>query len=336
MLTGIKNVDYLIFEYLTDEDLRALCLTCKYFHKLLNTSNLYLSSFSTTEGYNYKEIFWKKRFVLSFLPYLVSVDKEEKDIKIKEKKAILERIQNIKSEYESWEHMYKSISGMVFSRTPYWSYYLAMESHQDYIIILLEKLRGINKLIKVREFHPNGLIKRIYFYYRDPLPSFSNTTAPLMLEDLRNYNDKDNGRIYIRDVIEGKLVEWYDNETVSAVNYFKGEERHGTWLSWYQDQKPKYSFNYVNGKLVGAIKEWYPNGQLCYIKNYNKDGLQHGESIYYNPDGSIFKVENYRKGVPHGKFIFNSSSFSSSNNKKKYFYKGKEVSKFVYYMYKFI
>ena len=331
MLTGIKNVDYLICTYLTDEDLRSLCLTCKYCRRLLNSSSYFgEEKIKIQNTYNYKEIFWRNRFITSFLPYLLNIEiqnfqKEENIEKIKEEQK-REILGNIKSCYASWEHMYKSISGMVFSRTPYWSYYLAMEAHQDYIIILLEKLRGINKLIKVREFHPNGLIKRIYFYYRDPLPNFSEFS----LNDLQKERI---GRIYIKDVMEGKLVEWYDNETVSSVNYFKGEERHGNWLSWYQDQKPKYSFNYVNGKLVGEIKEWYPNGQLCYVKNYNKDGLQHGESIYYNPDGSIFKVEEFYKGLPHGKFI----SFPSFSSKLvSYFYKGKEVSKSRFYLNKLL
>lgn len=60
-------------------------------------------------------------------------------------------------------------------------------------------------------------------------------------------------------------------------------------------------FNYVNGKLEGPVKEFFPDGKLK-MEGMNKNDNLHGEVKKYHPNGKLFFLERYKNGKRHGWF----------------------------------
>jgi antitoxin component YwqK of YwqJK toxin-antitoxin module len=58
---------------------------------------------------------------------------------------------------------------------------------------------------------------------------------------------------------------------------------------------------YTVGNEHERVKEelYFPNGQLDYVGHY-KNGVEHGEWIYYYPTGKLKSYESYIRGLEEG------------------------------------
>lgn len=77
-----------------------------------------------------------------------------------------------------------------------------------------------------------------------------------------------------------------------------GTEKH---IVRKHDNGQPYVVVYTQGPEHDRVKEelYYENGQLDYVGHF-KDGVEHGEWIYYWPNGNKKSEEFYHKGSEHG------------------------------------
>jgi antitoxin component YwqK of YwqJK toxin-antitoxin module len=80
----------------------------------------------------------------------------------------------------------------------------------------------------------------------------------------------------------------------------RGKEREGKWLFYHEDGKSVMSEeNYLNGKLEGVYKTYYPSGEPTEIAYY-KNGLLDGNYKKYSIKGFLYQDFNYSKGKLNG------------------------------------
>lgn len=108
------------------------------------------------------------------------------------------------------------------------------------------------------------------------------------------------------------VKEFNDSNDVAQVSFYtpsgaleskgkmRGKEREGKWLFYHPDGKSVMSEeNYVNGKLEGVYKTFYPSGEPTEI-TYYKNGLLDGNYKKYSIKGFLFQDFNYSKGKLNG------------------------------------
>ncbi|MEL4454543.1 toxin-antitoxin system YwqK family antitoxin [Lutimonas vermicola] len=112
------------------------------------------------------------------------------------------------------------------------------------------------------------------------------------------------------------VKEYEDNSDLARVSFFtpsgaleskglmRGKEREGKWLYYHPDGKSVMSEeNYVNGKLDGAYKTFYPSGEPTETAYY-KNGLLHGNYKKYSIKGFLYQDFNYANGKLNGMAVY--------------------------------
>ena len=86
----------------------------------------------------------------------------------------------------------------------------------------------------------------------------------------------------------------FDGKQVSSVNITNGVKN---GIETHFDNKSRVirQIPYVNGKIHGVDKIFYPNGDRKITYTY-KYGMKEGYAYAYYPDGSIAKKAIYRRG----------------------------------------
>ncbi len=114
--------------------------------------------------------------------------------------------------------------------------------------------------------------------------SASNSDNPVIIKEYNENSDLADVRFYTPSGVlesEGKM---------------RGKEREGKWLYYHEDGKSIMSEeNYVNGKLDGEYKTFYPTGEPTEIAYY-KNGLLHGNYKKYSIKGFLYQDFNYAGG----------------------------------------
>lgn len=145
----------------------------------------------------------------------------------------------------------------------------------------------------------------------------------------------DNNRIrYKGDFIHGKEVgtfkyfsaansdhpiiikNYYKNDNLAEVKFYtpkgviesegqmRGKKRIGKWLFYHEDGKTVMSEeNYIEGKLDGEYKTFYPDGSPTEITSY-KNGLLDGNYKKFAIKGHLIFDFHYSKGTLNGMAIY--------------------------------
>ena len=113
-------------------------------------------------------------------------------------------------------------------------------------------------------------------------------------------------------------------EVFNEIGNHKDGEKHGKWISYFEDGQIWHEGNYKDGKehgefiyfgygnynilhkvksegykdgkLNGKIIHFHVNGEKNSIVNY-KDGEKNGKNIFYDKDGNIYWSGNFQDGV---------------------------------------
>lgn len=119
---------------------------------------------------------------------------------------------------------------------------------------------------------------------------------------------------------DGKFLEWNENGTLASESTFKdghhtdgpckhygskGEllrehsyrngEYDGKYIDYFADGKIKLENFYKEGKLVGDSKEFYANGQLRILRQYDQQGNKEGLQEVYRENGTLISKEIYKQ-----------------------------------------
>lgn len=100
------------------------------------------------------------------------------------------------------------------------------------------------------------------------------------------YFDKNGGLLFEETYNDGNLVGDLENSSVCDCSDIVLDKSDGT---------PKY---YLNDILyTGSCEDYYPNSEQLYLESNYKDGQLDGFTIYYQKDGSVLMMQNYKEGV---------------------------------------
>jgi antitoxin component YwqK of YwqJK toxin-antitoxin module len=100
---------------------------------------------------------------------------------------------------------------------------------------------------------------------------------------------------YINNKLNGVAKGWYENGQQKYEKEYLNDLENGTIEYWHSNEKIKFIYNSIAGKKEGILKEFYENGQLK-TSGLNKNGLQVGEWVWYNSDGSKLQKDLYENG----------------------------------------
>jgi antitoxin component YwqK of YwqJK toxin-antitoxin module len=70
----------------------------------------------------------------------------------------------------------------------------------------------------------------------------------------------------------------------------------GNFVRYYSNGKLQFEIPYVDGIPVGQYKEWYIDGTLKLVGNYNNEGLENGEFRKWYENGIICFEGFYKNG----------------------------------------
>ncbi|AOW19997.1 toxin-antitoxin system YwqK family antitoxin [Urechidicola croceus] len=142
-----------------------------------------------------------------------------------------------------------------------------------------------NKRIRYEGQFENGKEVGVFKFY-----SASSSDYPIVIKTFNN------GEASVQFFTELGVIE--------SEGKMIDKERIGTWLYYHKDGKSlMVEENYINGKLSGESKVFYPNGKLTKIVHY-ENGILNGNMKRFSEDSIIIEDVTYTDGELHGEAIF--------------------------------
>ncbi len=130
----------------------------------------------------------------------------------------------------------------------------------------------------------------------------------------------DSGWSYKNRPFNGYMIQVeYDGRIVYRLPIIKGKEQ-GLAIGFYNTGEKLLERQFAKGEIQGVFKQWWPNGNLRYLFNYNHDKYD-GKQIVYFHFGKIQEEKNYINGMEDGvQRIWDStgnliSNYTVKNNK---------------------
>ncbi len=182
-----------------------------------------------------------------------------------------------------------------------------------------------DKITSINIIDRNGMSETINA--KERLNAFENTDflSPQPYQKvMRVYGKQPNGDV------RSCITSYHPNGQVKQLLLSVNNRAYGTYSEWYPNGKLK-----VEAKVIGGIADintqaeqswlfdskncaWDEDGHLIASIQYEKGDLQ-GESIYYHPNGQIWKTCPYSKNVLHGSvriFLEDGSLFQTLSYKE--------------------
>ena len=110
-------------------------------------------------------------------------------------------------------------------------------------------------------------------------------------------NDK--GYYYHGKPFSGYMIQQEkDGRVVYKLPIINGLEN-GLALAWYNTGEKLLEQYYVDGKIEGEFKQWWPNGNYRYLFNYKNDQFNGTQTVFF-PNSKIRQRSNYKMGKEEG------------------------------------
>ncbi len=122
--------------------------------------------------------------------------------------------------------------------------------------------------------------------------SAASTEFPIIVKNYHKNDDLSDVKFYtVKGIIESE-------------GQMSGKNRVGKWLFYHEDGKTVMSEeNYIEGKLGGEYKTFYPDGNPTEVTSY-QDGLLEGNYKKYAIKGHLIFDFNYSNGTLNGMAIY--------------------------------
>jgi antitoxin component YwqK of YwqJK toxin-antitoxin module len=149
--------------------------------------------------------------------------------------------------------------------------------------ILIEDAIETKRLDRKVDYHPNGKIKTVAYFYKGIPDGVRREYSP-QGEVVKSYQLR-NGILMGEGIID-------DNG-----------KKQGEWKEFYETGELRAKGKYINSKPVGEWIYYFENGKIEIIGTYSRKGQKDGEWLWYYPDGNILSVENYAGGLMDGEYF---------------------------------
>jgi len=109
--------------------------------------------------------------------------------------------------------------------------------------------------------------------------------------------------VYRKAKLETKeLDDWWNAEVLTYAAQGK-DEKHGSWISWYESGQKKVEGNYEDDLPEGQFVWWHSNGQKALRSEYQQ-GKEHGDWTWWHENGQKSISGAYAEGTPTGRWIW--------------------------------
>lgn len=92
---------------------------------------------------------------------------------------------------------------------------------------------------------------------------------------------------YWNGKLEGKQEKWYSNGSKMEIRFYHANRKIGKHTGWWENKKIKFEYFIENDVPIKMHREWYPNGQLYSLSNYNIKGQPEGTQQMWFETGQI-------------------------------------------------
>jgi uncharacterized protein len=131
-------------------------------------------------------------------------------------------------------------------------------------------------------------LKNDIFYFDGNIKPFTGTCLSYFegsqqLKAVRTYKD---------GLMNGKVVIYYDNGTISKKGTYNNGHLTGTWQGWYENGKQAYQVVMHDNKMDGEYMAYYENGKIK-EKGLYRENKKDGSWNYYNEQGILLQTKSY-------------------------------------------
>ena len=104
---------------------------------------------------------------------------------------------------------------------------------------------------------------------------------------------------YLNGLLEGLQKQWFLNQVLCEERLYVSNKKEGLHKGWWENGKPKYSYQFYNDEYHGEVKEWYFTGQL-FKKFHYINGYEEGSERLWFEDGTVRANYVIKKGKKYG------------------------------------
>lgn len=133
----------------------------------------------------------------------------------------------------------------------------------------------------------------IYYYKGVPFTGLSVSKFPS--------NKKKQELNWVRGVLHGEKLEWFENGTLKTKMNFVNGQREGAFTLWWSNGNIYMRGTYVNNDYEGRVECFYKSGNIQYVYHYSK-GVLHGIATNYFSNGEKENEVNVVNGKSDGVF----------------------------------
>lgn len=110
-----------------------------------------------------------------------------------------------------------------------------------------------------------------------------------------------NGRLawkgqYVQRRPMGTHRRWHPNGVLADVRSYGKQGAEGLAFRYWADGKPRVVTHHRGGRKIGSEIEWYENGQLRSVAQYDAEGRLTGHAVRWYRDASLASVTRYTNG----------------------------------------
>ena len=134
-------------------------------------------------------------------------------------------------------------------------------------------------------WYPNGQLAEERWYHKGMQDSVCLTYSEKGSLSSKDY--------YSWGKLNGESKKWYDNGQVFQEGQYKDGMMDSSWFIFYPSGAlaSKADYKMGTGKQICYEESGYKCLEVPYVNN-----LKHGKEIYFNPDGGITKIVEYKDG----------------------------------------
>ena len=92
---------------------------------------------------------------------------------------------------------------------------------------------------------------------------------------------------YWNGKLEGIQEKWFSDGTKMEIRFYHANQKIGRHTGWWENKKIRFEYFIENDIPIKMHREWYPNGQLYSLSNYNVKGQPEGTQQMWFETGQI-------------------------------------------------
>jgi hypothetical protein len=169
---------------------------------------------------------------------------------------------------------------------------------------------------QIKSTDPGLRLRNGVFYYKDKLFSGHITEY---YKGNKIHRDAE----YLNGIHEGLELTYFYSGVLAEKRYYEAGEKAGVHTGFWENGKMRFQYSFNKGQYDGDFKQWYKNGRLYTIIQYNEGIEKNGKA--WRESGKLYLNYVMRNGRRYG--MINPNLCYTLKNEKGEFLKSMDVAK---------